>query len=139
MNVIVRYIHSGIAIHIHEKCGIDFEELREMVRWIAKREVMNMTDTNQVKVVVESCNSTGGGSIHTNSASPNAPSGYTPYRCDNTGTSHSNCPGLNAYNPAPSCRDMFFYATVFYLLGTIGYGDTTHMNSCSSLSVYTVT
>ena len=60
MNGIVRYIHSGIAIHIHEECGIDFEELREMVRWIAKREVMNMTDTNQVKVVVESCNSTGG-------------------------------------------------------------------------------
>ena len=68
---------------------------------------MNMTGTNQVKVVVESCNSTGGGgSIHTNSGSPNAPSGYTPYRCDNTGTSHSNCPGLNAYNPAPSCHDV---------------------------------
>ena len=65
---------------------------------------MNMTGTNQVKVVVESCNSTGGVSIHTNSGPPNAPTGYTPYRCDNT--SHSNCPGLHAYNPAPSCRDV---------------------------------
>ena len=63
-----------------------------------------MTGSNQVKVVVESCNSTGGVSIHTNSGPPNTPTGYTPYTSGNA--SRSNCPGLNAYNPAPSCRNV---------------------------------
>ena len=108
--------------------GIDFEEIRSIVRLIAEKEVKNLTAApppsppppppppqGPLKVVVECCNNTSipvrrpitptsTPSITPPIATASIPTESPPYQCDNTSRKH--CPGLTTFNPAKSCRDI---------------------------------
>ena len=100
--------------------GVNFNEIREMVRLITKEEMKNLTyaSSDSNKVVMDCSNNASGlvrPSVQTTST-PSALTRLSPNQCGNT--SSKNCPGLTSNNPAKSCRDVFlcnrFFPSDYY-------------------------